>query len=210
LLVLCPDEFADWQGVDAVLAILGVSDKRDIGRLAGGLLELGWQVVATEGTRQAIGAAGHIVGHIAELAGVPTLLGGRVKALTVSVLAGILATDSESDQAELRQYGITRVDLVCCNFTPLSGSGTSAGFPENVDIGGVTMLRSAAKNYAHVIPLTDPDDYPAVLSTLRHGDGTIESVPVKLRAGLAAKVFTVSSRYDTTVRAQFDTLTAGH
>lgn len=187
-----------------MLAILGVSDKRDIGSFAGGLLGLGWTVVATEGTCRAITSAAHTVGRIADLAGVPTLLGGRVKALTVSVMAGILATNSDADQADLRRYGITRVDLVCGNFRTLPAPGTD--FVESVDIGGVTMLRAAAKNYAHVIPVADPDDYPAVLDALRGGDGSVESVPVEFRARLAAKVFALSSEYDKAVREAFDNL----
>src|SRR4051794_10744336 len=85
----------------AMLAILGVSNKRGIGQLAGGLLDLGWDVVATEGTRRAIYEAGYTVGRVADLAGVPTLLEGRVKTLTLPVMAGILARDNDSDRAEL-------------------------------------------------------------------------------------------------------------
>lgn len=191
-----------------MLAVLAVSDKRDIGRLAGGLLDLGWDVVASEGTRRVIGRAGHEAGDIADLAGVPTLLGGRVKALTVSVMAGILATDAPSDEADLRQYGIRRVSLVCSNFARVPGDGTAAERVWNsVDIGGPAMLRAAAKNCAHVIPLSDPGDYPAVLAALADGDGTVAAVPLARRVSLAAKAFRLSSEYDRRVSVLFAALT---
>jgi AICAR transformylase/IMP cyclohydrolase PurH len=193
-----------------VLAVLGVSDKRDIGRLAGGLLGLGWEVVATDGTRGAISQSGHATGSIADLAGVPTLLGGRVKALTVSVMAGILATDTASDLAELQQYNIRRVSLVCCNFVPVPQLAPDAArLWDSVDIGGPAMLRAAAKNCAHVIPLADPDDYPDVLAALADGDGTAASVPLGYRMTLAAKAFLLSSEYDQQVFTRFHEFRGG-
>jgi AICAR transformylase/IMP cyclohydrolase PurH len=168
---------------------------------------MGWDVVATEGTRRAISEAGHVAGDIADLAGVPTLLGGRVKALTVSVMAGILATDAPSDLAELRHYGIRRVSLVCSNFVQVPGDEPAAERVWNsVDIGGPTMLRAAAKNCAHVIPLADPDDYPAVLAALAGGDGTVAAVPREHRISLAAKAFKLSSQYDQRISELFAAL----
>lgn len=188
-----------------MLAVLGVSDKRDIGTLAGGLLALGWDVVATEGTRASVAAAGHRVGSVADLAGVPSLFGGRVKTLTVSVMAGILARDTDADLAEMREHGITRVDLVACNYYRLPEPGTALdGFRERVDIGGPAMLRAAAKNYANVIPLTDPDDYPAVLAALQAGGGDPAAVPMATRLALATKTFAVSRDYDAAVHALFE------
>src|SRR4051812_19470133 len=99
-----------------MLAILAVSDKRDIEVLAGGLVRLGWQVVATDGTRDTLAAAGCRVGRVADIAGVPTILGGRVKTLTLPVMAGILARHTESDGRELADLGIEPVELVCCNY----------------------------------------------------------------------------------------------
>jgi AICAR transformylase/IMP cyclohydrolase PurH len=188
-----------------MLAVLGVSDKRNIDMLAAGLLGLGWDVVATEGTHQAITDAGLRIGRVADLAGVPTLLGGRVKTLTVSVMAGILARDTGPDIEELARYGITRVDLVACNYYRLPAETASlADFRERVDIGGPAMLRGAAKNCAHVVPLCDPDDYQDVLDALAKGDGTAGSVPMQLRLALAVKAFRISAEYDDAVRALFE------
>jgi phosphoribosylaminoimidazolecarboxamide formyltransferase/IMP cyclohydrolase/phosphoribosylaminoimidazolecarboxamide formyltransferase len=182
-----------------MLAVLGVSDKRNIDVLAGGLLDLGWDVVATEGTHRLCSDAGLKVGRVADLAGVPTLLGGRVKTLTVSVMAGILARDTESDVEELSRYDITRVDLVACNYYRLpAGPVPFADFREKVDIGGPAMLRAAAKNCAHVIPLSDPDDYAGVLEQLAAGE-----VPMPTRLALAAKAFRISADYEEAVAALY-------
>jgi AICAR transformylase/IMP cyclohydrolase PurH len=180
-----------------MLAVLAVSDKRNIEQLAVGLLESGWDVAATEGTRGALADRGVEVGSVADLAGVPTLLGGRVKTLTVTVMGGILARDCESDILEMKTHDITRVDLVCCNYYRLPAS--TGGLPleqfrEKIDIGGPAMLRGAAKNCENVIPLTDPDDYPAVLHALRTG-----GVHLTYRMALARKAFEVSAAYDASV-----------
>jgi phosphoribosylaminoimidazolecarboxamide formyltransferase/IMP cyclohydrolase len=189
-----------------MLAILAVSDKRNIGSLASGLLRLGWEVVATEGTQRLLHEAGHEVGSVADLAGVPTLLGGRVKTLTVPVMGGILATETESDLREMAEYGIPRVDLVCCNYyllpDPEPGMDVNR-FRERVDIGGPAMLRGAAKNFARVIPLSDPDDYDDVLKSLEQGGGGVSAVPLSHRLALAEKAFRMSSEYDASVEALF-------
>lgn len=187
-----------------MLAVLAVGDKTGVDTLAVGLLDLGWDVVATEGTRRAVAAAGREVGPISELAGVPALLGGRVKALTLPVMAGILARDLEADQAELRAHGITPVDLVCSN-VPSVPSGAALELDvlaEAIDIGGPAMLRAAAKNCARVIALTRPRDYPAVLAALRGGDATVASVPLAQRVALAATAFRACADYDAAVGAE--------
>ncbi|KOG37058.1 phosphoribosylaminoimidazolecarboxamide formyltransferase [Streptomyces resistomycificus] len=189
-----------------MLAILAVSDKRNIATLAGGLLRLGWDVVATEGTHRLLRNEGHDVGRVADLAGVPTLLGGRVKTLTLSVMGGILARDTETDLKEIAEYGIPRVDLVCCNYYILpelvDGMDLTA-FRERVDIGGPAMLRGAAKNCEHVIPLSDPDDYEQVLGLLGQEGGAASAVPMSHRLRLAEKAFEISAAYDASVSALF-------
>jgi phosphoribosylaminoimidazolecarboxamide formyltransferase/IMP cyclohydrolase len=189
-----------------MLAILAVSDKRNIGSLASGLLRLGWEVVATEGTRRFLREAGHEVGGVADLAGVPTLLGGRVKTLTVSVMGGILATETESDLREMAEYGIPRVDLVCCNYyllpEPEPGMEVTR-FRERIDVGGPAMLRGAAKNFEQVVPLSDPDDYDDVLKALEQGGGAASAVSRSHRLALAEKAFRTSSAYDASVAALF-------
>lgn len=189
-----------------MLAILAASDKRNIVTLAGGLLRLGWEVVATEGTHRLVRAEGHDIGRVSELAGVPTLLGGRVKTLTLSVMGGILARETEGDLKEIAEYGIPRVDLVCCNYyilpEPVDGMDLAA-FRERVDIGGPAMLRGAAKNCEHVIPLSDPDDYGQVLDLLAEGGGKPSAVPLSHRLRLAGKAFEISAAYDASVSALF-------
>uniref|UniRef100_A0AAU2JPI6 MGS-like domain-containing protein n=1 Tax=Streptomyces sp. NBC_00049 TaxID=2903617 RepID=A0AAU2JPI6_9ACTN len=189
-----------------MLAVLAVSEKRNIDTLAVGLLRLGWDVVATEGTQRLLAEAGHTVGAVADLAGAPTLLGGRVKTLTLSVMGGILARDTESDLAEIAEYGIPRIDLVCCNYyvLPEQEAGVDfAGFREKIDIGGPAMLRGAAKNSEHVIPLSDPDDYEGVLKLLEEGGGSPSAVSMSRRLELAEKAFGISAAYDESVRALF-------
>ncbi|WP_329315261.1 MULTISPECIES: hypothetical protein [unclassified Streptomyces] len=189
-----------------MLAVLAVSDKRNIDTLAVGLLRLGWDVVATEGTQKQLADAGHQVGRIADLAGAPTLLGGRVKTLTLSVMGGILARDTPADLAEIAAYDITRVDLVACNYylLPEREQGIDfAAFREKIDVGGPAMLRGAAKNCEHVIPLGDPDDYDEVLALLDAGAGSPSAVPHSRRLALAEKAFRISAAYDDSVRALF-------
>lgn len=181
-----------------MIAILSVSDKRGIADLAAGLLDIGWDIAASEGTARAIGRE---VGRLSDLAGIPTLLGGRVKALTVGVLAGILARDTPADLDELRARDLRRVHLVCCNFGALPESaGDLTDVEDTVDIGGPAMLRAAAKNCAFVIPLVDPDDYPVVLEALKADDVPLD---LDLRTTLAAKAFQASSRYDARVAELF-------
>ncbi|MHC3463300.1 hypothetical protein [Streptomyces flavovirens] len=191
-----------------MLAVLAVSDKRDIDTLAAGLLRLGWDVVATEGTQRVLAEAGQKVGHVADLAGAPALLGGRVKTLTLPVMGGILARETASDLAEMAAYDITRVDLVCCNYyvLPEATEGVGfAGFREKIDVGGPAMLRGAAKNCEHVIPLSDPDDYAPVLDLLDSGAGSPSAIPLTRRLALAEKAFEISAAYDEAVRALFRT-----
>ncbi|OLR92235.1 phosphoribosylaminoimidazolecarboxamide formyltransferase [Actinokineospora bangkokensis] len=187
-----------------MLAVLGVSDKRSIEVLAGGLLDLGWDVVATEGTRRAIAEAGLSVGAVSDLAGVPTMLGGRVKTLTVSVMAGILARDAEPDLSELAEHGVERVHLVACNYYVLPAAASSMDqFREKIDVGGPAMLRAAGKNCAHVVPLCDPDDYAGVVAELAAAGGSPEGVSQERRFALAAKAFEVSAAYEASVAALF-------
>lgn len=189
-----------------MLAVLAVSDKRNIESLAAGLLRLGWRVAATDGTHRLLRDAGHDVEHITGIAGIPTLLGGRVKTLTVSVMGGILARETGSDLREMAEYGISRIDLVCNNYYLLPEPGPEldpARFRERVDVGGPAMLRGAAKNFEHVIPLSDPDDYEDVLKLLEQGSGAPSAVPTEHRLTLAEKAFRISSAYDAAVAELF-------
>jgi phosphoribosylaminoimidazolecarboxamide formyltransferase/IMP cyclohydrolase len=183
-------------------ALISVSDKRGIVAFAQGLVELGWEVVSTGGTAAALRAAGITVTTVDEVTGFPELLDGRVKTLHPAIHGALLARrDLPAHVAALREHGIGPIDLVAVNLYPfqMTISQPSVSFEdavENIDIGGPSMLRSAAKNHEFVLPVVDPTDYPSVLDLLRRDGLTPE-----LRRGFAAKVFAHTSDYDAAIAA---------
>lgn len=170
------------------LALLSVSDKTGIVDFARGLLDLGFTLLSTGGTASALREADLPVTDVSAHTGSPEILGGRVKTLHPKIHAGILRRDDNPADAETcRAMGIPPISLVCVNLYPFPSSPSI----ENIDIGGPTLLRAAAKNRAFCLPVCDPADYPAVLAALRDGtDGDA------LRSALAAKVFAAVSSYD--------------
>ncbi|MCG8467387.1 MAG: bifunctional phosphoribosylaminoimidazolecarboxamide formyltransferase/IMP cyclohydrolase [Gemmatimonadetes bacterium] len=186
------------------IALVSVSDKNGIERFCEGLVELGWSIVSTGGTRAALIEAGLEVTSVSELTGHPEMLAGRVKTLHPTVHAGILARRSvPNDLEQLEQHGIGPIDLVAVNLYPFQRtvareSVTLADALEQIDIGGPTLLRAAAKNHDAVWSVCDPDDYDRVLRAVREseadGEGTGE-----LRRELAAKVFRHTSTYDAAI-----------
>lgn len=182
-------------------ALLSVSDKTGIDQFAGELVERGWQILSTGGTAQALRAADVPVTPIAEFTGFPEILGGRVKTLHPRIHAGLLArTSVPSDTEELDRHGLSRIELVAVNLYPFRetvarADTTLALALDQIDIGGPTMLRAAAKNHEFVWPVCDPADYGQVIDAL---DGTSE-VETDLRRRLAAKVFSHTSAYDAAV-----------
>ncbi|HWV58215.1 MAG TPA: bifunctional phosphoribosylaminoimidazolecarboxamide formyltransferase/IMP cyclohydrolase, partial [Longimicrobiales bacterium] len=180
-------------------AILSVSDKRGIVDFARGLADLGWELVSTGGTARALREAGLAVRDVSEVTGHPEMMDGRVKTLHPAVHAGILARRDRTDDMEaLARHGYQPVDLVVVNLYPfaetVAGGATMAEAMEQVDIGGPTMLRAAAKNHAAVLVVVDPDDYPSVLGAIATG-----SVDTAMRARLARKVFAHTAAYDTAI-----------
>ena len=181
-------------------AILSVYDKTGVAEVARGLHELGWELFSTGKTQRAIAEAGVPVASVAELTGSPEILDGRVKTLHPKVHGGLLARrDRDADAAELAEHGIEPVDLVAVNLYPFvetvtGGPVTLAEALEEIDIGGPTLLRAAAKNHPWVLPLVDPDDYGAVLEALR-GDG----VDAGRRRELAAQAFAHVAHYDAAI-----------
>ncbi|MBX6362310.1 MAG: bifunctional phosphoribosylaminoimidazolecarboxamide formyltransferase/IMP cyclohydrolase [Gemmatimonadetes bacterium] len=179
-------------------AILSVSDKTGIVDFARGLAQLGWELVSTGGTAKALRQAGIAVRDVSELTGHPEMMEGRVKTLHPAIHAGILARrDVPDDLRALAAHGYPTIELVAVNLYPFTRT-VSATTPldeamEQVDIGGPTMLRAAAKNHRFVLPVVDPADYPRVLEALRSGE------PEGLRAELARKVFAHTSAYDAAV-----------
>lgn len=189
-------------------ALLSVYDKTGILELASGLHELGWDLVSSGGTARSIRDAGIPVADTAEVTGFPAILGHRVVTLHPKIHGGILADRSNAHHvSEMADYGIEPFDLVVGNLYPF-GSDPSAfthggGTAEDViDIGGPAMVRAAAKNHAHVAVVTDPSEYPAVLSELRSSSsGTLSD---ETRRRLARAAFAHTAAYDAAVVAWFD------
>jgi phosphoribosylaminoimidazolecarboxamide formyltransferase/IMP cyclohydrolase len=187
-------------------ALLSVSDKRGIVDFARGLTELGVEIVSTGGTASALTDAGIEVRPIDDFTGFPEIMDGRVKTLHPKLYAGLLAVrDNEQHLAQADEQNIEFVDLVCVNLYPFERTAAKRGVGEaevieNIDIGGPTMLRAAAKNHAYAAVVVKPESYDAVLEELRDAGGTL-SMPT--RESLAAEAFAYTARYDTAIARWF-------
>ncbi|KMJ57313.1 phosphoribosylaminoimidazolecarboxamide formyltransferase [Bacillus sp. LL01] len=179
-------------------ALVSVSNKEGIVPFVQQLVDLGVEVISTGGTKKVLQDNGVKVIGISEVTGFPEILDGRVKTLHPMIHGGLLAMrDSESHKAQLEEHGITPIDLVVVNLYPFKETISKADSTfedaiENIDIGGPTMLRSAAKNHKDVAVLVDPADYEGVISELKES-GKVE---VATRRRLAAKVFRHTAAYD--------------
>jgi phosphoribosylaminoimidazolecarboxamide formyltransferase/IMP cyclohydrolase len=186
-----------------VRALLSVSDKRGLIEFARGLAELGVALVGSGGTAQALRDADLAVEDVETLTGSPEMLGGRVKTLHPRIHGGILARrDHAGDRADIEMHELLAIDLVVVNLYPFEATVanrdvTLAEAIEKIDIGGPSMIRSAAKNQAYVGVVVDPDDYPAVLAELRTQGGLDGAT----RARLARKAFERTARYDAAIHA---------
>ena len=182
-------------------ALLSVSDKSGLIEFGRGLAELGVELVASGGTAGALRDAGLAVIDVAELTGSPEMLGGRVKTLHPRIHGGILARrDHEGDRRDLEQQKIGTIDLVVVNLYPFEATVAKAGVTlaeaiEKIDIGGPSMIRSAAKNHAHVAVAVDAADYPSLLEELRSAGGLCEET----RQRLALKAFERTAAYDAAI-----------
>src|SRR5215475_8323670 len=160
-------------------ALISVSDKSGIVDFAKSLSELGVKILSTGGTAKLLADAGLPVTEVAELTGFPEMLDGRVKTLHPKVHGGLLARrDVPAHMAALKEHGIDTIDLVVVNLYPFESTVakpdcTLEDAIENIDIGGPTMVRAAAKNHAHVGVVVDPGDYPQLLAELRRGGGAV-------------------------------------
>src|SRR2546426_952260 len=183
-----------------VRALLSVSDKRGIVDFARQLVELGWEIVSTGGTAEALRREQVPVIGIEDVTGFPEMMDGRVKTLHPNVHGALLARrDNSGDLAAMEQHGITPIDLVAVNLYPFRETvakpqTTFAQAIEQIDIGGPSMLRSAAKNHQSVIVIVDPDDYSRVIEDLKVGE-----VGEEKRRLLATKVFAHTSAYDAAI-----------
>ncbi len=173
------------------------------------LAELGWELVASGGTARTLAEQGLTVRDVSAVTGYPEMLGGRVKTLHPAVHGGILARNLETDLDDLAANDIKPVEMVVCNLYPFAETVAQAGVTlaeaiEQIDIGGVTLLRAAAKNFDRVTVICDPADYGVVLQELRaHG-----AVAPATRQRLALKAFQHTREYDTAIAAYLEGLTA--
>jgi phosphoribosylaminoimidazolecarboxamide formyltransferase/IMP cyclohydrolase len=184
--------------------LISVYDKHGIDGFASGLAGLGFELVSSGGTASFLEGQGLTVTRVEDLTGAPEMLGGRVKTLHPTVHAGILARlDVEDDRATLAEHGIEPFDLVCANLYPFSSIAGRLGVDEAdiiemIDVGGPSLLRGAAKNFAHVAPVCRPEQYDPVLAELSGG-----SLSPETRRALAAEAFAVTAAYDAAIARWF-------
>ena len=193
-------------------ALLSVSDKRDLVAFARALVEHGIEIVSTGGTATALAAHGIPVVPIEKLTGFPEMMDGRLKTLHPRVHGGLLGRrDSASHLASMAEHGIQPIDLVCVNLYPFESTIRRDGVTEemaieNIDIGGPSMIRSAAKNFSHVCVITSPDQYDRVCADLHNHQGSTTGT---LRRELAAAAFARTAGYDSAISAWFDSASDG-
>jgi len=177
-------------------AILSVHDKTGVVDFAKGLTDLKWTLLASGGTARLLRENGLFVTEVADYTKSPEILGGRVKTLHPAVHGGLLARPTEEDHQQLRRLGWDYIDLVAVNLYPFEATIAKpnvsyAEVIENIDIGGVTLIRAAAKNHERVTLICDPADYTSVLDTLQKGGTLFEQ-----RKALAVKGFQATAHYD--------------
>ena len=199
------DSSPRWRATNAMpRALLSVSNKEGLVELARGLAALGWELVSTGGTARALRDAGLSVIDVAAVTGFPEMLDGRVKTLHPKVHGALLARREAPEHVHaLEEHEIEPIDLVAVNLYPFRETVSRSGITpedaiEQIDIGGPSMLRSAAKNFASVYAIVDPSDYGRVLAALEAGDDDLD-----LRRLLAGKVFAHTAAYDAAIAAWF-------
>src|SRR3954454_1575648 len=187
-------------------ALLTVSDKRGLVEFARGLADLGVEIVSTGGTARELEGAGIAVRAIDDYTGFPEILDGRVKTLNPRIYAGLLAVRSNPEHvATLADHGIEPIDLVCVNLYPFERTAARRGADdteviENIDIGGPTLIRAAAKNHQFAAVVVTPESYDAVLEELRMTDGRLSE---RTRESLATEAFGYTARYDAAISRWF-------
>lgn len=182
-------------------AILSVHDKTGLIEFARGLASLGWTLLASGGTARALREDDIAVTEVADYTQSPEILGGRVKTLHPAIHGGLLARSTDEDHQQLLKRGWDYIDLVAVNLYPFEETIAKpdvsyADAVENIDIGGVTLIRAAAKNHERVTLVCDRSDYTAVLEELRGG-----GIASKTRVKLAIKGFASTAHYDTAIHA---------
>lgn len=187
-------------------ALISLTDKSGIEGFARDLAGLGVELLSTGGTAKKIREAGIPVKDVSEFTGFPEMLDGRVKTLHPKVHGGILnQRDNADHQRQCREHGLQPIDLIAVNLyafekTVADPNCLLADAIENIDIGGPTMLRAAAKNFHDVTVIVDPADYPQVIKEIREQGNTT----LKTRFRLMTKVFALTAKYDTAISAWLD------
>ncbi|MEY2817534.1 MAG: hypothetical protein RL275_997 [Chloroflexota bacterium] len=182
-------------------AILSVHNKTGLIEFAQGLASLGWTLLASGGTAKLLRDNNISVTEVADYTKSPEILGGRVKTLHPAIHGGLLARPTDEDHQQLLDLGWDYIDLVAVNLYPFEETiakpnVTYADAIENIDIGGVTLIRAAAKNHERVTLICDPADYNAVLDEIRAG-----GISAQTRTKLAIKGFASTAHYDTAIHA---------
>ena len=179
-------------------ALISVSDKRGLEGFARMLSQMNVEILATGGTRELLGKAGIAVREVADVTGFPEMMDGRVKTLHPKIHGGILALrDERSHQAAMEEHAIPPIDLVVVNLYPFEQTVVREGCEraeaiEKIDIGGPSMVRSAAKNHRHVAVVVDPADYGRILDEMQRSGGSVSD---ETRRELARKAFALTARY---------------
>lgn len=182
-------------------AILSVHNKTGLVEFAEGLTSLGWTLLASGGTAKLLRDKNIPVTEVADYTKSPEILGGRVKTLHPAIHGGLLARPTDEDHQQLLNLGWDYIDLAAVNLYPFEETiakpnVTYADAIENIDIGGVTLIRAAAKNHERVTLVCDPSDYNSVLEEIRSG-----GITDKTRQRLAIKGFVSTAHYDTAIHA---------
>jgi phosphoribosylaminoimidazolecarboxamide formyltransferase/IMP cyclohydrolase len=187
-------------------ALLSVSDKRGLVDFARGLAQLGVEIVSTGGTARELAEAGIETRPVDDYTGFPEILDGRVKTLNPKIYAGLLAVRSnEEHMRTIGEHEIEPIDLVCVNLYPFERTAAARGVDdaeviENIDIGGPTLIRAAAKNHEFSAVVVSPESYDAVLDELESSDGRLSE---QTRQALALDAFAYTARYDTAIARWF-------
>jgi len=184
-------------------ALISVSDKTGLAEFGKALEEFGVEIISSGGTFKALREAGVKAQKVADFTGFPEMIGGRVKTLHPKIHAGILANRESKEQLEeMKRAGMPLIDLVAVNLYPFSDvlkkSGSEKELVENIDIGGVALLRAAAKNFSSVTVIADPKDYGLVLTELKEKD-----VSIDIRRALATKAFKITAEHDSIISSYF-------
>ncbi|MCX7605113.1 MAG: bifunctional phosphoribosylaminoimidazolecarboxamide formyltransferase/IMP cyclohydrolase [Bryobacteraceae bacterium] len=193
-------------------ALLSVTDKTGLAEFARGLAALGCELLSTGGTARLLRDAGLPVKDVSEVTGFPEILDGRVKTIHPVIAAGILARRGvAAHRAALAEHGIAPIDMVVVNLYAFEKAAAKEGASieeliENIDIGGPTMIRAAAKNFEDVAVVTSPEDYPAILDELRANGGSLSR---RTHWNLARKAFALTARYDAAITVRLASIECG-